>query len=309
MKTIVLRNPTAGGGKALAKWRRLAGELDVLKSGAAPVHDDRATWPERIGEMSQQGDVLVIAAGGDGTVHDVANIILSLDADPKRRVCLGAIGLGSSNDFHKPFSGAKRRGVAIRCGVDRPVLQNVLRITFADEDGRAHIERVIANASAGVVARGNDLFSRRWGPVGVARSLGAGPGIVCASVCAVALQKSAAVALRVDGKDVFSGGASLVGLFVNRHFGGSLSYADQTGVQSEHMGVAVLEDMGLAGRLSLLSEAANGGLAASSGLRLLHATECECTFRSPQLLEMDGEVVRAKSFRADLERASLKVCR
>jgi len=309
MKTIVLRNPTAGGGKALAKWRRIAGELDALKSSAAPVYDDRATWPQRIRETAQQGDVLVIAAGGDGTVHDVANMILSFDADQRRRVCLGAIGLGSSNDFHKPASGANFRGVATRCSADRPVLQNVLRITFTDEDGGVHIERVVANASAGVVARGNDLFNRRWGPVGVARALGPGPGIVCASVCAIALRRSAAVALRVDGEDVFNGGGPLVGLFVNRHFAGSLSYADQTDVQSDHMGVAVLEDVGLPARLSLLSAATNGGLAASSRLRLLHATQCECTFESAQLLEMDGEVVRAKSFRADLDRASLKVCR
>jgi len=309
MKTIVLRNPTAGGGKALAKWRRIAGELEALESDAAPVCDDRATWPRQVREALRHDDILVIAAGGDGTVHDVANIILSLDVGEKRRVCLGAIGLGSSNDFHKPACGTSCCGVPVRCDANHVALQNVLRLTVTGEDGGVRIKRVVANASAGVIARGNDLFNRRWGPVGVVRALGPGPGIVCASVCAVALQRTAAVALRVDGEDVFSGAAPLVGLFVNRHFAGALSYADQTDVQSEHMGVAFLEDVGLPARLSLLSAAANGGLAASSRLRFLHATQCECTFESPQLLEMDGEVVRAKSFRADLERASLKVCR
>ena len=71
------------------------------------------------------------SATGSGTVNGVLNAILAQGAD----VTLGAIGLGSSNDFHKPFAKDKRVGGApVRLDASRAIRADVGRAVLTDRD-------------------------------------------------------------------------------------------------------------------------------------------------------------------------------
>jgi diacylglycerol kinase family enzyme len=53
----------------------------------------------------ERGETDFVAAGGDGTVNAVVSALVeNASPDALRRIRLGAVGLGSSNDFHKPLS-------------------------------------------------------------------------------------------------------------------------------------------------------------------------------------------------------------
>jgi diacylglycerol kinase family enzyme len=90
----VIYNPIAGRGKA----RR---QIDAARAAVAPHAEVRATeGPGHAEELATraaaEGFTRVIAAGGDGTVHEVANGLL---AGPDRGVVLGIWPLGSMNDY------------------------------------------------------------------------------------------------------------------------------------------------------------------------------------------------------------------
>jgi len=90
-KTCVIFNPTSGKGRA----QRL------LERSKLPAHVDLMPIPEAgAGELTARsaldaGYRTLIAAGGDGTVHEVANAILADEGD----ATLGVWPLGSANDF------------------------------------------------------------------------------------------------------------------------------------------------------------------------------------------------------------------
>ncbi len=98
-KTLVILNPNADVGHA---WRRIAD----LRPLAEELADGRLDWAGTVYpthatrlamQAAEQGYGRVIAVGGDGTVHEVANGLLRLP--PEARPVLGVVPLGSGNDF------------------------------------------------------------------------------------------------------------------------------------------------------------------------------------------------------------------
>ncbi len=96
-KTLFLVNPMADRGRSLAIIEQLRPIVDELggadwKSTSAPFH---AASIAR--EAAEAGYNRLIAAGGDGTVHEVVNGLMSVPA--AARPLLGIVPLGSGNDF------------------------------------------------------------------------------------------------------------------------------------------------------------------------------------------------------------------
>jgi len=94
----VILNPAAGRGAArraesvVARAFRAQGwAVDVVRT-EGPGHGQ-----ELAAQAVRQGARHVIAVGGDGTVHEVANGLLRSDAD----AALGVVPVGSGNDFAK----------------------------------------------------------------------------------------------------------------------------------------------------------------------------------------------------------------
>jgi len=94
----VILNPAAGRGTArraesiVARAFRAHGwAVDVVRT-EAPGHGQ-----ELAAQAVRQGARHVVAVGGDGTVHEVANGLLRTDAE----TALGVVPVGSGNDFAK----------------------------------------------------------------------------------------------------------------------------------------------------------------------------------------------------------------
>jgi YegS/Rv2252/BmrU family lipid kinase len=94
----VILNPTAGRGAArraesvVARAFRAQGwAVDVVRTEGPGHGQDLATAAVR------QGATHVVAVGGDGTVHEVANGLLRTETD----AVLGVVPIGSGNDFAK----------------------------------------------------------------------------------------------------------------------------------------------------------------------------------------------------------------
>src|SRR5579862_6169399 len=98
MRTLVIVNPRSGGGRyaaglgqARALLERRLGSVE-LQCTERPGHAiDIAR------EATADGRALIVAVGGDGTLHEVANGIL----DAGGGAALGYVGLGTGGDFRR----------------------------------------------------------------------------------------------------------------------------------------------------------------------------------------------------------------
>jgi diacylglycerol kinase (ATP) len=97
-RVSVILNPKAGQGRLLSNWNEV---LTELKSRFSDVQVFETTEPGEgasfVKHLYKQTDV-IIAAGGDGTVHEIAEALLSLDGN---KPAFGILPGGTCNDFSR----------------------------------------------------------------------------------------------------------------------------------------------------------------------------------------------------------------
>lgn len=111
-KVKLIVNPYADLGRA---WRRSAGFRSIVEEyGGADwsgtVFPTHAT--ELAKNAAEEGYELVIAIGGDGTVHEVVNGLMQIPAG--RRPKLGVVPVGSGNDFANAVGYSHHAETALR---------------------------------------------------------------------------------------------------------------------------------------------------------------------------------------------------
>ncbi|GAB4366690.1 MAG: diacylglycerol kinase family lipid kinase [Calditrichia bacterium] len=159
---LVFYNPHACEGRAKEKLERVAPLLKRWGEKANLLRlDQLESLNGKLRKAMEKGDGLIVAAGGDGTVHHVVNYLLrKYTPNDLKKITLGAIGLGSSNDFHKPIqSRACFRGIPITLNKNQAVWRDVVRVRYREASGNWSTRYFLINASCGITAQANWLFN------------------------------------------------------------------------------------------------------------------------------------------------------
>ncbi len=134
-KTKLIVNPNADMGRA---WRAAA-DLRPVVDEFGGADWTGTVYPTHASELAvqaaEEGYEMVIAAGGDGTVHEVINGLMRVPVD--RRPRFGVIPLGTGNDFSSAIGLNSNPSLAARqlfTGNPRRIDIGVLR------DGRGRVE-------------------------------------------------------------------------------------------------------------------------------------------------------------------------
>ncbi len=101
MRVKIILNPASDQGRAVNEQEKIE-RLAIAHSEADVVLTERRGHATELArEAVRAGYDLVVAAGGDGTVHEVLNGIMH---DGKAGAMLGVIPIGSGNDFAFPLN-------------------------------------------------------------------------------------------------------------------------------------------------------------------------------------------------------------
>jgi YegS/Rv2252/BmrU family lipid kinase len=144
----VIVNPRSGGGRServltelLGVVERRLGRVDVSLT-QSPGHAI-----ELARDAARSGAEFVVAVGGDGTLHEVANGVLEAGGE----VAVGYIGLGTGGDFRKTLGLTHRLDAyldVIASGKERRV--DVGKVRYRAEDGLTKSRYFINIVSAGM---------------------------------------------------------------------------------------------------------------------------------------------------------------
>jgi len=147
---VVIVNPESAGGATRAAWPGIASELATHFGAFTPKFTTRSgEGTDLAASAARKGCKLIIACGGDGTISEVANGILSADSDAE----LGILPSGTGGDFRKTIGIPARAAGAARIlsdGQTRSI--DVGKITYTNDQGELESRYFLGVASFGMSA-------------------------------------------------------------------------------------------------------------------------------------------------------------
>ena len=191
MRTAVIVNPRSAGGKTGRRW---AGIEEKLRARLGPLE---IRFTERPGhatdvarELLAQGFERIIAAGGDGTINEVANGMVGGPSEG----ALGILPLGTGGDFRRTLGvpqGLEAAIEALAGAVPRRI--DLGKAAFRGLDGSKQTRYFINLVSFGM---GGEVASRAKNMLS---PLGGTAAFLWATLVSFFVFERKAVRLRVDG--------------------------------------------------------------------------------------------------------------
>lgn len=287
MKTFVIVNPQAAGGRGMRLWPRLADDLyqaiglfEYEFTNASGVATMLAT------QAVEQGYRFIVAVGGDGTVNEVLNGLFTADGAPLNPdVQLGCLPAGSGTDFWKTL-GVKddlpqalqrlRNGAARRC--------DIARVTFVGHDGRPMTRLYCNVADVGlggeVVHRAKQLPS--WGSGTI--------NYLLASGAAFFSWEPAEVSITIDGHD-WPTEPMVIALVANGQYcGGGMQIAPEAAVDDGLLNVFCVRPLPKWQFVTMLPKLYAGTIGNQPFIRRATGREIIITAKAPLKVTVDGEV-------------------
>lgn len=302
MHTILLINEAANNGTGARKWASIS--KDVL----ARLPSDTEVIPFQPGSdletllrlrLAINDDYSLLSAGGDGSLHYLLNTLIRIRGEQVGNIYLGAIGLGSSNDFHKPVQQAIQ-GVPVRIDPTNTILADVGRATYEQADGRIQMRYFLINASLGITAQANHLFNEGDWFIRSMKNRWVGLTIQYTALKTILTYKDQSLTLSLDDDPAKSLQLTNLNLLKNPHVSGSFRYEQAIQPDDGQFGLNYCHELSLPETLQLMNDLQQGRFAGkpkrvSTFVRKLQAQSAE-----PVPLEMDGEVVLTRNCTIDL---------
>jgi len=280
---LVVVNPAAGRGRVRREWPGLAAQLRAAGI-AFDVAETRAPG-EGIGyaERAARDYDAVIAAGGDGTVHEVVNGLMRAGGG----AALGILPLGSGNDFAKMLS----PGDAI---------ERLVRGTARLMD----VGRMSSDGAARWFANGMDIgFGAH-----AARNLCRVPAVLTglgayigALVITLLRYPRLEVRLQIDDEPPFKQGTTMTAVMNGRAFGGSFHVCPGARADDGLLDLLIAQRVGRLEILGLVPKIMRGTHVNDPRLRLARARRVLIESDDPLLVEADGEIVFEDARRLEIE--------
>ncbi|MCK5596516.1 MAG: hypothetical protein KAJ04_03620 [Candidatus Eisenbacteria sp.] len=319
----VFVNPGATYGTGRERWSRVEEEVR-RRLGGFEVEEIGAPGelPDRLAELVRRGERRFVAAGGDGTVNLLLNAIMTLpggelhEGKPAEgelpegdRIILGAVGLGSSNDFHKPIVESETiESMPVKIGFDGARDRDVIRIEYEEPEGPLATRYSLINASVGVTAEANARFNEPSWLVRAARAVSVDAAISAAVLTTLATWTDVTCGLAIDGGEPAMTSVTNLGVFKNPHFGGALCYDTPVAPDDGALGVGLCEGMSAFETVAALSALRKGRFSGRPKTRTWRARSLSVQGDRVFALETDGEVLRARGARFSVAPRSVRCC-
>ena len=306
---IILVNPRAGAGSGLSRWQKIEpliraefGEVKVV------VTNEPEMFRAAVREAAEGDDPRIVAAGGDGTANAVLNAIVQLDLPHRDRCVLGAIGLGSSNDFHKPF--VDRRMIdrfPTRLAFDRALMCDVGHVLYSGNGHRGE-QFFFLNASAGITAEGNARFNTPGPLLKMLKKTDVPAAIAYAALISLLVYRNQPVRLTIPALGTRTIAMTNLGILKSPHFSGELHYDVDMNYENGRFAVVACSDMNIPQRYALFRALKHGSLSGLEHVRTWSTPVVDVESESPIAIELDGEIITAKKAHFEVRPRMLKVC-
>ncbi|MEK6975607.1 MAG: diacylglycerol kinase family protein [Candidatus Thermoplasmatota archaeon] len=273
----LIHNPVSGSARGGLLLRKVEGLLALKGIQVTPVATQRAGHALELARdlAADHGTLLVL--GGDGTLSEAANGILSLP--PSKRPSLGFLPGGTGNDFLRDFGILTIEDAARAIGAGRTVAVDAVDVRW---DGGRHFS--INVLGCGLAAKAGARFGKSF------RWLGK-KGYDVASAIEIATMKACPTRLVLDGREI-KGDFPLVMACNSVHTGGAMPMAPNAKPTDGLLDVLYVHDIGKLEILGLLAtKLRKGEHIKSPKVTIERAAHVRVEPATPSPLLVDGEIL------------------
>jgi YegS/Rv2252/BmrU family lipid kinase len=245
MLPLVIANPKSAGGSTRQRWSEIASDLRT-HFGPFSVAFTRAPGHgiELARRSAENGRKFIIACGGDGTINEIANGILTSG----KNVELGIFPSGTGGDFRRTIgmpSETREAARALRDGETKSI--DVGKVTFIDHDDQ-EAERYFLNITsfglaASIIERVKGTTSLSWLPLDNVRGRASFALSTLQEVIAIG---ATTVRVRIDDKDERTLQTVNFCVANARYFGGGMKIAPGAKINDGFLDVINIGDINTA---------------------------------------------------------------
>jgi diacylglycerol kinase family enzyme len=304
---VVVLNPSAHGGSGVRRFEDVRPLVESSFAARIVIGRPDGAWQTEVRAALEQGVRAFIAAGGDGTAHELLGVLASTPhRPPLETLVLGAVGLGSSNDLHKPVRRYVGR-IPVLLDMAQAKPRDIVRCTYTDSS-TARDALVLVSASLGLVACANARFRRSTATVRLLRRLSTTAAIAWASASTLASWHNLPARLRIDDGASSKIALSSFGVLKTEWLSGRLRFGHPVGPASGDFDVVLAVGLGRVRLLFDMLALLHGHFDGRPGHRRQRARSLAIWLDRDVPLELDGEIVRAREIHFDMFPERIMLC-
>ncbi|HNV48294.1 MAG TPA: hypothetical protein PKJ16_14710, partial [Spirochaetota bacterium] len=238
------------------------------------------------------------------------NAIMDPSRDrPRASVIFGAIGLGSSNDYHKPMDQSPRiADVPAHIDDKNARLVDVGKAVMVDTAGKKIVRYFILNASIGFVAEGNAYFNTNKPVLAWFKRRNTDLAILYTIIVMLCTYKNIKASISLDGGIRKRYTITSLGILKKVQFSGDFVYDTPVTADDGMFDVNLWENMGRIGILGTLAALSKGKFTGRKKTRTWRAQSVEIAPDRPIHLELDGETTEIVSAELSVVHKAVKIC-
>ncbi len=297
MKTLVIVNPAASGGKAIGDY-----ESQILPLLKKMLKDFDVNYTKGPGDAwkiasAATGYDRVISVGGDGTLNEIVN---GLKSSERNLPIVGIIGVGTGNDLMRTLKTPEQYEETVKIATgEQYVLADLLEVDFTDFEGvkqkRFAVNVVGMGLDAAVARRLNSYKRKSRGKAGYVRAF------------LIEFFKSRKVPMTVEADNgKHNGKYFIVAAGNGEYFGGGMRICPGALLDD---GMLKIVEVGCRGKFHVLMNFPKIFAGTHLGVKGVYSYDTRAiTVESsaPVPIEMDGEVVGTLPIRISVRQKQVK---
>lgn len=295
-KTLLIANPAAQNGEGARAARTVAGLLKE-RLGEGNFEVSTTLYPYHAAEIAaaSRGFDSVVALGGDGIIHEVANGLMKVDA--AARPAMGIVPVGSGNDFAKTLRVSTKAPHA----VDQLMGAQPVAMDLGLVNGRYYVETLSFGLDAAIAL---DTVQRRK------RTGRTGTPLYLASAFDQLFNHMDRFRYRVslDGGPEFGGEMYLMAVQNGITYGGGFAICPHASLTDGQFDICIARPpLSRPKATAVLLMAKDGHHLGVDNLQFFRAKEVAVSFNRVVPTQVDGEDLTGDSFRISMVPGALRV--
>ena len=302
---VILLNTGSCQGKGVNKWNNIKNTFANAQTKIITLQE--TDFEKNICTAISNGQTQFVAAGGDGTVNLLLNKLFQyLSREQLKNIELGAIGIGSSNDFHKPVRNCIDQ-VPVCIDFDNAYLRDVGLINFKTENGTAS-KYFIINASIGITAKANDLFNNPDTILRKLKETHTNSAILFAAIKTILTYKNFLAQVIFNGKIIETSITNL-GIVKNPHFSGDFCYDTLWDYSSGKFDIHLAYNMNKFEVLNLMNALIHKNFSKLPNTKSWATESFTVKSDNEFIIEFDGETIKTCEANFTVLKQAIKVCK